>query len=64
MTMEPKTAACWSGAKVWCSGCGGPTRDLDDEYGSLAEGGSYERFECVAPTTERCRRTIYIELPD
>lgn len=64
MPKEADTASCWSGAKVFCPGCKGPTRDLDDEYGSLSDGGSYERFKCVKPTTEHCRKTIYVELPD
>lgn len=64
MTDKPKTARCWSGAEIWCRACGGPTRDLDDEYGSLADGGSYERFECVEPKGPLCRKTLYVELPD
>lgn len=62
MPVEPRCATCWTGAEVRCPICKGPMRDLDDEYGSLAEGGSYERFECV---DEQCRQqTIYIQLPD
>lgn len=61
---ERKTAYCWNGARVWCARCGGPVRDLDDEYGSLEQGGSFERFECIDQKTPECRRIIYIELPD
>lgn len=59
-----KCARCWTGAEVRCRKCGGFTRALEDEYGSLADGGSYERFECVEPMAPECRETIYIELPD
>jgi hypothetical protein len=30
-----------------------------EEYGSLADGGSYERLTC-----RRCGRTVYVPLPD
>jgi hypothetical protein len=49
---------------VRCKTCGGPTRDLDDEYGSLADGGSYEWFECINHPEAGCSKTIYVELPD
>jgi len=58
---KPKTAHCWSGAPIYCQTCRGPTRALEDEYGSLAEGGSYERFEC---TSDKAHKTIYVEMPD
>ena len=58
---ERKTATCWSGAKVWCRVCKGPTRALEDEYGSLADGGSFERFECIE---DKLHPTVYVELPD
>jgi hypothetical protein len=64
MTMEPKTATCWSGAKVWCRSCKGPTEALDDEYGSLADGGSYERFICAEHKGQACADIIYVQLPD
>lgn len=32
---------------------------VDDEYGSLAEGGSYEIHKCT-----RCGRVTYFQLPD
>lgn len=32
-----------------------------DEYGSLAEGGSYERLRCTRP---HCHRLAYRPLPD
>jgi len=31
----------------------------DDEYGSLADGGSYEIYICI-----HCRRRAYVQLPD
>lgn len=31
----------------------------DDEYGSLADGGSYEVYECTV-----CGKTKYVQLPD
>lgn len=56
------TAKCWTGDEVWCPTCGGPTNKLNDEYGSLAEGGSFEKFKC---RNARCPQlTIYVELPD
>lgn len=57
---EPKPRNCWAGRLNPCKKCGadvwGPG---EDEYGSLADGGSYERFKCG-----HCRNTIYVELPD
>ena len=41
-------------------GCGGlEFEQLEDEYGSLAQGGSYERCRCV-----KCGKISYSELPD
>ncbi len=53
------TAKCWSGALVYCKNCRGSTTALDDEYGSLGDGGSYEQFQC-----NDCGVTTYVELPD
>lgn len=60
--MADECARCWTGVEVRCKTCGGPTVDLDDEYGSLADGGSYERFACKDP---KCpQETMYVQLPD
>ncbi len=32
---------------------------LEDEYGSLADGGSYEVYECTT-----CHKRKYVQLPD
>jgi hypothetical protein len=64
MSEPKKTATCWSGAPIWCRECGGATKALEDEYGSLADGGSYERFECLEHKGQRCALTIYVEMPD
>lgn len=39
--------------------CNGTMMYVDDEYGSLADGGSYERFTC-----DTCGRVHYSPLPD
>jgi hypothetical protein len=40
-------------------GCDGTEVYADDEYGSLAEGGSYEVYEC-----NKCGHLCYRQLPD
>lgn len=40
-------------------GCKGHLRYVADEYGSLAQGGSYEIYRC-----EQCGRHVYVPLPD
>lgn len=40
-------------------GCAGHFFYVDDEYESLADGGSYEIYEC-----DTCGRTKYVPLPD
>lgn len=40
-------------------GCPGHCRYVDDEYGSLAAGGSYEIWSCDA-----CGHRVYSALPD
>ena len=57
-------ATCWTGAEVRCKACKGETVDLEDEYGSLSDGGSFERFACTDPKCPEFRRMIYVELPD
>lgn len=42
-----------------CVECGGEVKYLDDEYGSLASGGSYEVFKCAS-----CGTRCYHALPD
>jgi hypothetical protein len=59
-----KTAHCWSGAPIYCPKCNGATKALEDEYGSLSDGGSYERFECIDKLGDECGKTIYVEMPD
>lgn len=55
----PKPRNCWGGRLKPCT-CGADVwSDGEDEYGSLADGGSYERFICG-----HCKRIIYVELPD
>lgn len=40
--------------------CGGVAYEkMEDEYGSLASGGSYERCRCVG-----CDKIVYSALPD
>ena len=62
--MADKCAHCWAEVEVRCKKCGGWTVDLDDEYGSLSDGGSFERFRCAEPMAPECRDVIYVELPD
>lgn len=52
-------AVCWSGSMIICKDCGNETIKLEDEDGSLSDGGSYERFKCT-----KCNKIMYIELPD
>lgn len=55
----PKPRNCYMGRLNPCS-CGADVWDNgEDEYGSLADGGSYERFKCG-----HCKKVIYVELPD
>lgn len=57
---EPKPRNCCGERLNPCKKCGADVWGRgEDEYGSLADGGSYERFECG-----HCRNTIYVELPD
>lgn len=57
-----RTAYNWADRPVYCPTCNGPTRDLEDEYGGLSDGGNFQRFECLKPG---CKQpTIYVELPD
>lgn len=53
-TQEPET-------RVPCDqpGCSGHFRCVDTEYGSLADGGSYDIYDC-----DICGRRKYVELPD
>lgn len=39
--------------------CEGTCRYVDDEYGSLEQGGSYEQWKC-----DKCGRITWIPLPD
>lgn len=56
------TAKCWTGASIYCPTCKGPTKSMEEEYGDLSDGGSYERFKCL---NANCKQTtIYVELPD
>lgn len=40
-------------------GCGGTCRYIEDEYGSLGSGGSYEKWQC-----DRCKKITWVQLPD
>jgi hypothetical protein len=43
-----------------CKRCGADAwSDGEDDYGSLGDGGSYERFKC-----RHCGNVIYVALPD
>ena len=56
----PKPKYCCGGRLAPCKKCGADVwGNGEDEYGSLSDGGSYERFICG-----NCRHTIYVELPD
>lgn len=41
------------------SGCPGTCRYVEDEYDSLANGGSYEKWQC-----DHCGKVTWISLPD
>ena len=57
---EPKPRYCDGDRLLPCKKCSADVWGAgEDEYGSLADGGSYERFKCG-----HCGNVIYVPLAD
>ena len=57
---EPVPRHCCGDRLLPCKKCGADVWSFgEDEYGSLSDGGSYERFECG-----HCGNVIYVPIPD